>query len=255
MLATLSGWAAMTSRNTSVAASRSPTPSPQGRGRTRGRASAGPRARPPDGADARRPPAVLELFAVAASAREAMRMACAPDSSTRASCSVGRPHFFQGCRTGELIGADTARDTAPDRLRLRSGPADQLAAPAQSRPIPRCAASIASATPSPCDHRWRRKARVASQSTAAAESGVTSANGSATTCAAEKTVREVKGAPVVRASGTALRPHRPSTRRSCPAVEGSQRDLRHVETAALGRGPQPQFGELDAVVLARRSQR
>ncbi|CAM5581047.1 hypothetical protein STENM223S_10908 [Streptomyces tendae] len=58
--------------------------------------------------------------------------------------------------------------------------------------MPRCAVSIASATPSPWAHRWRRKARVASQSTAAGESGVVSAYGSATTCAAEKTVREVK---------------------------------------------------------------
>ena len=34
----------------------------------------------------------------------------------------------------------------------------------QPRPMPRCAVSIASATPNPCAHRWSRKASVDSQS-------------------------------------------------------------------------------------------
>ena len=80
--------------------------------------------------------------------------------------------------TPQAIRPPTARASAAER-RISS------AAPAQSRPMPRWAVSIASATPSPWDHRWRRKARVASQSTAAGESGDTSAKGSATTCAAE----------------------------------------------------------------------
>jgi hypothetical protein len=80
--------------------------------------------------------------------------------------------------TPHAISPPTAFASAADRL-------ISSAAPAQSRPIPRWAVSIASATPSPWDHRWRRKARVASQSTAAGESGVVSAYGSATTWAAE----------------------------------------------------------------------
>ena len=44
----------------------------------------------------------------------------------------------------------------------------------QSRPMPRCAVSIASATPNPSDHRCRRNASVASQSMRGGEPGIAS---------------------------------------------------------------------------------
>ncbi len=84
---------------------------------------------------------------------------------------------------GELVGADAAGDRPPTARASAALRRISSAAPAQSRPMPRWAVSIASATPSPWDHRWRRKASVASQSTAAGASGETSAYGSATTWA------------------------------------------------------------------------
>ena len=65
----------------------------------------------------------------------------------------------------------------------------------QSRPMPRCAVSIASATPSPYFQMWRRNASVRSQSMTAGEAGLTSANESATTCTAAYGRRERGGAP------------------------------------------------------------
>ena len=62
-------------------------------------------------------------------------------------------------------------------------------APLQSSPMPRCAVSIASATPSPRSHRYSRNAIVLSQSTAAVSHGSLSASGSATTCAAANATR------------------------------------------------------------------
>ena len=59
-------------------------------------------------------------------------------------------------------------------------------APVQSRPMPRCAVSIASATPRPSDQRWRRKAMVRSQSILTSSQGSCSASGSATRCAAAR---------------------------------------------------------------------
>src|SRR3954454_8038497 len=59
----------------------------------------------------------------------------------------------------------------------------------QSSPIPRCAVSIASATPSPRSQMCSRNAMVLSQSIAAVSHGSTSASGSATTCAAENATR------------------------------------------------------------------
>ncbi|CAM5238239.1 hypothetical protein SGLAM104S_09363 [Streptomyces glaucescens] len=81
---------------------------------------------------------------------------------------------------GELVGADAAGDAAADRLASAAERRISSAAPVQSRPMPRWAVSMASATPSPWDHRWRRKARVASQWTGGRGVG-TSARGSATT--------------------------------------------------------------------------
>src|SRR4051812_22608836 len=63
----------------------------------------------------------------------------------------------------------------------------------QSSPIPRWAVSMASATGSPHDHRWCRKASVASQSTTAGRPGVLSAYGAATTCAAANGRRDLNG--------------------------------------------------------------
>src|SRR5256885_6527581 len=60
----------------------------------------------------------------------------------------------------------------------------------QSSPMPRWAASIASATPRPRDHRWRRYASAASQSMRAAANGSASARGSATTWAAAYATRQ-----------------------------------------------------------------
>src|SRR4051812_3224747 len=55
--------------------------------------------------------------------------------------------------------------------------------------MPRCAVSIASATPSPRSQMCSRKAMVLSQSIAALSQGSTSASGSATTWAAENATR------------------------------------------------------------------
>ena len=59
----------------------------------------------------------------------------------------------------------------------------------QSSPMPRCAVSMASATPRPRSQTCSRKAMVRSQSTAEVSHGSTSASGSATTCAAENATR------------------------------------------------------------------
>lgn len=78
---------------------------------------------------------------------------------------------------------------APQTIRPPTAPASAAerrissAAVVQSKPMPRCAVSMASATPSPWDHRRCRKAKVASQSTTGPAS-VEAASGSATTCAA-----------------------------------------------------------------------
>ena len=64
----------------------------------------------------------------------------------------------------------------------------------QSRPMPRWAVSIASATAKPCAHRWRRKASVASQSSCAGPPGSPAASGSATTWAAANATR-LRGGP------------------------------------------------------------
>ena len=53
-----------------------------------------------------------------------------------------------------------------------------------SRPMLRCAVSIASATPRPHDQMWWRNARVASQSMSAGAPGTFSAPTRGTTCAA-----------------------------------------------------------------------
>jgi hypothetical protein len=84
----------------------------------------------------------------------------------------------------------TARASATER-RISS-----CVAP-QSRPMPRWAVSIASATRNPCAHRWRRNASVASQSSRAGPSGSPAASGSATTWAAAYATRERAGACAV----------------------------------------------------------
>ena len=58
--------------------------------------------------------------------------------------------------------------------------------------MPRCAVSIASAIPSPQDHRCLRYAIVASQSIAGSSQGSLVEKGSATTCAAAR-ARRVNG--------------------------------------------------------------
>src|SRR2546426_812937 len=67
------------------------------------------------------------------------------------------------------------------------------------KPIPRCEVSIASATARPSDHTWRRKASVASQSSATASVGSILASGSATTWTAAMPTRLLigPGAPVI----------------------------------------------------------
>ena len=94
---------------------------------------------------------------------------------------------------GELVGAGPAGQ----RVQPRPASAARAAvlaisslACSQSRPMPRCAVSIASATPNPCDHRCWRNRSVASQSMTAGAPGVLSPSRSATTCAAAKTGSE-----------------------------------------------------------------
>src|ERR1043166_1388161 len=83
----------------------------------------------------------------------------------------------------EMIRAGAAGDLHAGTA-ARGSPRINPFAPFQSRPMPRCAVSIASATPRPRSHRYSRNAIVLSQSTAASSHGSLSASGSATTCAA-----------------------------------------------------------------------
>ena len=71
----------------------------------------------------------------------------------------------------------------------------------QSSPIPRCAVSMLSATPSPSDHRYWRYATVRSQSIAGVSHGSPSASGSETTCAAASATRLNGGRAAGNASG------------------------------------------------------
>src|SRR5580704_4119788 len=99
----------------------------------------------------------------------------------------------------------------------------------QSRPIPRCAVSIASATPNPCDQRCSRNRRVVSQSIAAPTPLPFSASGSATTCAAAyalrlsifETVEKLPPGPIVYCS-------------NLPGLIGSRSVLRFMVTKAPG---------------------
>ncbi len=125
-----------------------------------------------------------------ASAREAITTTRAPATSTTASCSSYAATTSSSERAGpvrwsvpapQAIAPPTARASAAERRM-------SVAASGHSRPVPRCAVSMASATPRPCDHRWRRKANVASQSTVSG-APAPAASGSATTCAAAKTAR------------------------------------------------------------------
>jgi hypothetical protein len=54
----------------------------------------------------------------------------------------------------------------------------------QSKPIPRCEVSMASATARPSDQTWWRNRSVASQSSATSSVGLIGASGSVTTCTA-----------------------------------------------------------------------
>src|SRR6266702_8633529 len=86
-------------------------------------------------------------------------------------------------------------------------------------PMPRCAVSIASATPNPCAHRCSRNRSVDSQSM----TGTPSGPATAATCAAAKTFRLAGGGYTTRTS------------------DSQRRDL---EPPPLGRGPQRQVGQL-----------
>src|SRR5690349_5991076 len=95
----------------------------------------------------------------------------------------------------------------------------------QGRPMPRCAVSIASATPNPCAHRCSRNLMVDSQSITGAPSGPATA----ATCAAAKTFRLLKGAGEVGGGHT---------------TRTSDRQRGYGEPPALGRGLQRQVGQL-----------
>src|SRR5690349_4864616 len=106
--------------------------------------------------------------------------------------------------------------------------------------MPRCAVSIASATPRPMRQRCMRYPIVASQSTAASSHGSMRASGSETTCAAEYAMRSKRGA----AGGCqAARPlsvygsRRPSAvgsfRVRLIAAPRSQGQRRHVDPATV----------------------
>src|SRR5437773_8819757 len=91
--------------------------------------------------------------------------------------------------------------------------------------MPRCAVSIASATPNPCAHRCSRNRSVDSQSM----TGTPSAPAVAATCAAAKTFRLMKGAGEVGGGYT---------------TRTSDRQRRDLEPPPLGRGSQRQVGQL-----------
>ena len=104
----------------------------------------------------------------------------------------------------------------------------------QSSPMPRCAVSIASATPKPSDHRWRRYASVASQSSAASSHGSIAARGSATTCAAANATRFHCGRAPVHAHCDGDRGTR--TARAC------RRDAEGEGRRSSSRAPQASSG-------------
>src|SRR6266566_6215736 len=92
----------------------------------------------------------------------------------------------------------------------------------QDSPMPRCAVSIASATPNPCAHRCSRNRRVDSQSMAGAPPGPATA----ATCAAANTFRLVGGGYT-----------------TCT----SDRQWGDFKPPALGRGLQRQAGQLHSL--------
>ena len=105
---------------------------------------------------------------------------------------VGADHVVDGepGRWRQVVGAGAAEDDGPGRDRAASRLRRISSCEAfQSRPMPRCAVSIASATPSPRSHKRSRYAMVRSQSIATSSHGSTSASGSATTCAAASATR------------------------------------------------------------------
>ena len=96
-------------------------------------------------------------------------------SSPSASWSVPAP---QASASSRPASAARAADLAISSL-----------ACSQDRPMPRCAVSIASATPNPCAHRCSRNRSVDSQSMTGAPPAATAA----ATCAAAKTLRRIGG--------------------------------------------------------------
>ena len=140
-----------------------------------GRAGAAPRRRPRGSRRAMR--------RSTASARLAMTMTCAPSASTSSHWCSYAARTSSSVRGSRVVGRRPRGQPAAAPRRPCAGSA--RAPSGQSSPMPRWAVSIASATPSPCAHRCRRKASVASQSTPPA--------GSATTCAAAKATRVEDG--------------------------------------------------------------
>src|SRR5580700_2330806 len=128
--------------------------------------------------------------------------------------------------------------------------------------MPRCAVSIASATPRPRSQTCSRKAMVLSQSTAAESQGSTSASGSATTWTAENATRF--SAPVSFAGNVrdAARPY-VSIERSAfgsrsdsddvgstglfMATTSSKLDRRDIDPASLAPALRRAFGKLHAL--------
>ena len=128
-----------------------------------------------------------------ASSRLAIMMTRPPADCTASNCrryarvmasmSRAEPGRKWSVPTPQKIRARSAAVAASNDRRINSR------ATGQCKPMPRCAVSIASAMRKPQSSRWRRNARVASQSRAGGASDSRAERGSATTCAAAKAMR------------------------------------------------------------------
>ena len=192
-----------------------------------------------------------------ASARLAIRITGAPSPSTNASCSsyarrtsssVAGRRAAGRCRRRQASCPPTAFASATER-RISSCVA------AQSRPIPRWAVSIASATRSPCDHRCRRKCerrlpvqlRRTGRIAARQRVGDDVRRGVARPASAAR--RRAPAAARARRVVVLLQRRRPRA----AARARSQRQLRHVDPAPLAPRLLAQLVELDAARALERS--
>ena len=132
--------------------------------------------------------------AALARARLAIRMMRPPSGFDRGHLLlIGGDDIVDGRAGGgiEVVGAGAGGNEGAGTLALPASSERAISSRAagQSRPMPRWAVSMASATARPRSQRYSRKAMVRSQSIAVSSQGSLAASASATTCAAEKATR------------------------------------------------------------------